>query len=83
MSKRHVKLCEKFIAARDTEEGAGYGVAYDLARGQMLLAHPPELLLALWECYETLRIEVENTNGEYIPAAKRVEELVKKGFGSE
>ena len=80
MSERHIKLCKKFIVARDTPDGPDYGVAYDIARGQMLPAHPPELLLALWKCYQAYvqndwarnAGKVSNDNLD------RVEELTRK-----
>jgi len=76
MSERHIKLCREAI--EDPAVGP-FPIRHRSEKWELYVAaHPPELLLALWECYEVLRSEVENTNGEYIPAAKRVEELTNE-----
>ena len=47
MSQRHIELCESVI----DWDRINHGNAWDRGRErEMYKAHPPELLLALWEC---------------------------------
>ena len=50
MSERHMQLCRTLIEARDRPHDATKIPDLVDARGLVWRGHPPELILALWEC---------------------------------
>jgi len=73
MSERLIKLCERAVnwdRINPRNDNSRQCEAQE--------AHSPELLLALWECYEALKAEVADNTQDYFPAVKHVEELTNE-----
>lgn len=83
MSEKHMQLCRDMIAVKDDQIDCVPTEAWQIAWEAFSASHPPEMILALWECYEEARassgfLSCREASDDMCKAIHRVEELTNE-----